>query len=194
MSQANIDYIRNKVLSHQQTSWHDDSSVASLKQAAILLPLAIHDRDIVMVYTRRTDDLAQHAGQVSFPGGIRESFDNTPIDTALRETQEEIGLDPKNVEILGRMPSYPSATGFCVFPVIGYIQSLNGIKENSQEVKRLLCVPFEWLKEKNNSYQADYKTSRGEIHRLWFFKEFDGEIIWGLTAQITLDFINLVKL
>ena len=188
-----IDIIRNQLPPYQEATWDDTEGYTNLKQAAVLLPLAYLQEKLVLIFTKRTDGLAQHANQVSFPGGMRESQDLTPITTALRETSEEIGISEKEIDILGMIaPSY-SSTGFYVQPVVGFLLlDMNGMKINSTEVRRLFCVPLSWLKRQRNHYQADYQTSSGDIHRLWFFRKFEGEIIWGLTAQITLDFLQLI--
>lgn len=187
-----IDLIRQILLGYKQREW-EDLLTENIQHAAVLLPLTYRLGELIFIFTRRADNLASHAGQVSFPGGVREFEDKTPIDTALRETYEEIGILTNQIEILGMMPPYHSTTGFYVYPVVGFIRNLNGLKRNTIEVEKLLCVPYKWLMNPENYYQADYQTKSGSIHRLWFFKDFEGEKIWGLTAQITLDFMEIIK-
>ena len=168
------------------------SSDGGTVQSAVLVPLINLKGELSLVFTRRAGNLARHAGQVSFPGGVREADDQNPEDTALRETCEEIGLSPERIEVIGQMTPYNSSTGFCVFPVVGIIHDLNGIRNNF-EVEKLFFVPLVWLQDPANSYQDDYASADGKMHQLWFFKVFNEEKIWGLTAQITKDFIALIQ-
>ncbi len=93
--------------------------VQSLKPAAVLVPIVEHGDDFTMLLTQRTDHLKHHAGQVSFPGGRVEPHDTSAVDTALRETEEEIGLPRNHVEIVGYLDAYETGTGFHITPVVG---------------------------------------------------------------------------
>jgi 8-oxo-dGTP pyrophosphatase MutT (NUDIX family) len=161
-------------------------------QSAVLIPLISRIGDLTLVYTRRAGNLARHAGQVSFPGGVREPGDQTPVDTALRETREEIGLPAGSIEVIGQLPPYNSSTGFCVYPVVGFIKEVNGLRNNF-EVEKLFFVPLVWLDDPANSYRSDYASADGKEQKLWYFTDYDGETIWGLTAQVTKDFLALIK-
>jgi len=187
-----IDEIRKSLEKYGQIKRYPKADKKTV-QSAVLIPLIANSQDLAMVFTHRSNNLVRHAGQVSFPGGAREIGDKSPVDTALRETQEEIGLPAEKIEVIGQMYPYNSSTGFCVFPIIGYVQNLKGLKRNF-EVDKLFCVPLIWLNNPENSYRADYFNGGQQEHKLlWYFFEFDGETIWGLTAQITKDFLTLIQ-
>lgn len=92
-----------------------------LRAAAVLVPVVMRETEPTVLLTRRTDHLHHHPGQVSFPGGRVEEHDQSPIETALRETEEEIGLHREHVELLGSLPQYKTGTGFDVTPVVGLV-------------------------------------------------------------------------
>jgi len=179
-------------LRHFQQKENYPRSHSSTVQSAILIPIINHSGDLALAYTRRAGNLARHAGQVSFPGGVREPGDKTPVDTALRETCEEIGLPAGNVEVIGQLPPYNSSSGFCVYPIVGYIKDVNGLRNNF-EVEKLFFVPLAWLDDPADSFLSDYIDADDKKHKLWFFTDYDGETIWGLTAQVTKDFLALIK-
>ena len=187
----NLNDIKIALRDLRQTEKYPPSDGGTV-QSAVLVPLFSLKGELSLVYTRRAGNLARHAGQVSFPGGVREGDEQTPEDTALRETCEEIGLSPGRIEVVGQMMPYNSSTGFCVFPVVGIIHDANGIR-NNYEVERLFFVPLVWLQDPANSYKDDYASADGKNHQLWFFKVFNEEKIWGLTAQITKDFLALIQ-
>ena len=95
------------------------ASAASLTPAAVLLLVVNHPGEPTVVFTQRTAHLADHAGQISFPGGRVEEVDEGPAQTALREAREEVGIDPAGIEILGELPDYHTSTGYRVRPVVG---------------------------------------------------------------------------
>src|ERR1044072_7775924 len=116
-----------------------------LKCAAVLVPLVWHDEDCHLLYTRRTDTVESHKGQVSFPGGACDEGETTPEETALREANEEIGLDPKDVKILGRLPNLITITYFRVTPVIGVVKWPAVFRVGEHEVARIFTIPLGWL-------------------------------------------------
>ncbi len=186
-----FDQIKHSLGGYQQITDYPKFE-QNIIQSAILIPMVMDSCELSLVFTRRSDNLARHAGQVSFPGGMREPGDQSPVDTAVRETQEEIGLTPDRIEIIGMMNPYNSSTGFCVFPVVGLIHGTHGLMRNN-EVEKLFFVPTAWLDDPRNSYQSDYHAADRQFYKLWYFNNYEGEIIWGLTAQITKDFLNIVK-
>ncbi len=118
--------------------------------ASVLVPLVVRDQLSVLL-TRRTDHLVKHPGQISFPGGRREPADRDPVATALREAQEEVGLDPARVRVLGTLPNYVTGTGFLVTPVVGLIdpqadewQCLK-LQADANEVAEIFEVPLPFL-------------------------------------------------
>ncbi|GMR09654.1 MAG: hypothetical protein BMS9Abin28_0474 [Anaerolineae bacterium] len=161
--------------------------------AAVLIPLYKEDGAWKLLFTRRTDSVDIHAGQVSFPGGQIEASDETAAAAALREAQEEIGLNPADVETLGQLNPLFTVTQFLVTPVVGVIPWPYPLSPNPTEVARTFGVPIEWLADPGNlDVQERQPLIPGRNVQVYFFKEFEGETIWGVTARITVDFLKML--
>lgn len=113
--------------------------------ASVLVPLVVREHGLTVLLTQRADHLHDHAGQVSFPGGRQEPYDADAIATALREAQEEVGLAPSRVEVLGALPDYLTGTGFCVTPVIGLVHPPFALTLDALEVAEAFEVPLAFL-------------------------------------------------
>jgi 8-oxo-dGTP pyrophosphatase MutT (NUDIX family) len=164
-----------------------------LYKSAVLLPLVMLFGEINLLYTLRSSSLERHSGQVSFPGGIRERRDNSLLETALRETKEEIGIEKENIEILGQLDPQKTSSGGLVYPFIGIIDSLEKLKRNEMEVEKIFYIPLKWLCTRSHSKYKDFVSNDGNIRKVWFFDEYQGELLWGITAKITHDFIELIN-
>lgn len=186
----NIKANLEKLQRFDSTKFNWDSD---LQYSAVLAPFMYHESELKLIFTKRSIYLERHKGQVSFPGGFVEKDDKDPVDTALRETFEEIGLKEHQVQVLGIMPPYNSSTGFIIFPVIGFLKDMNGLLKNGAEVEKVFCIPYNWLSDPENSNLMDFKTQDGNVSKVWFYKEFEGELLWGITAKIVRDFIDLIK-
>ena len=134
-----------------------------------------------------------HAGQVSFPGGQIEDSDVSIVATALREAQEEIGLNPEDVETLGQLNPLFTVTQFLVTPVVGVIPWPYPVQTSPAEVARTFGVPIRWLADPNNLEVKEREPLvPGRSIRVYYFKEFEGETIWGVTARITLNLLQML--
>jgi len=162
-----------------------------LKCAAVLVPLVWHDEEWHLLYTRRTDTVESHKGQVSFPGGACDEGEKTPEETALREAEEEIGLDPNEVKVLGRLANLITITYFRVTPVIGVVRWPVVFRVGEHEVARIFTIPLGWLANPSNRWQFEM---RGRTRSLIAFHPYDGELLWGATARMTVDFLNVLGL
>ncbi len=177
-----------------------DGSVASLpsgrnyRAAAVLIPLVCTQDKWHLLFTRRTDMVQNHKGQVSFPGGAAEMEDVCREDTALRETYEEIGIERGQVEILGKMWEMPTITGFSVTPVVGLIQWPTLLSLSPLEVSRVFIVPLDWLADPANREEVELTLPDGRREKVIYFQPFDGEKIWGATARIALNFLRVIEL
>ena len=161
--------------------------------AAVLIPLYQDDGIWKLLFTRRTDSVDVHSGQVSFPGGQIESSDGTTVAAALREAQEEIGLDPADVEMLGELNPLFTVTQFLVTPVVGIIPWPYPLSSNPSEVARTFGVPIDWLADpKNLEIRERQPMIPGRNIQVYYFKEFEGETIWGMTARITVGFLQII--
>jgi 8-oxo-dGTP pyrophosphatase MutT (NUDIX family) len=159
--------------------------------AAVLLPLLRHDDEWHLLFTRRADSVENHKGQVSFPGGGTDPQDTSPEDTALRETEEEIGVQRQHVRLLGRLGQMLTVTNFLVTPVVGVIPWPYTFKIHTPEVGRVFTMPLAWLANKNNYHEfVRQESGRGVVA----YYPFDGEMLWGATARMTVNFLAALGL
>jgi 8-oxo-dGTP pyrophosphatase MutT (NUDIX family) len=162
-----------------------------LKCAAVLIPLAWHDDEWHVLFTRRTDRVESHKGQVSFPGGACDEGETTPEETALREADEEIGLNPHDVKVLGRISNMITITYFRVTPVVGVIQWPTVFRVGEHEVARVFTIPLMWLANPMNRWEFEMP---GRNRSLIAYHPYDGELLWGATARMTVDFLKVLGL
>ena len=137
-----------------------------LRCAAVLVPLVWHEREWHLLFTRRTDTVESHKGQVSFPGGSCDEGETTPEQTALREAEEEIGLRPSDVKILGKLTNLITITYFRVTPVVGVVKWPAVFRVGEHEVARVFTIPLGWLSNPSNRWQFERPGTRPESDRL----------------------------
>ena len=166
------------------------NALLALKPAAVLLLVVNHPLDPTVVFTQRTPDLADHAGQISFPGGRVHADDETPEHTALRETQEEIGVDPARVEILGRLPQYNTTTGYAVTPVVGWAEPPLTYQPDPREVADVFEVPLAFLLDAGN-HRYESAFYRGRMRKYWAMP-YGERFIWGATAGMLVTFHRIL--
>ena len=151
-----------------------------LRPAAVLVPVIAHALGATVLLTRRADTLTNHSGQIAFPGGLHDPGE-TAVQTALREANEEVGLDPTAVEVLGIMPAYRTGTGFLITPVVGWIAEAPSVKAQPGEVADLFEVPWDFLMNVANHRRDHLDPPAGP--RRWFWAmPFEERYIWGVTA------------
>lgn len=159
------------------------------KCAAVLLPLLRLKNEWHLLYTRRTDHVETHKGQVSFPGGACDPGEEQPEQTALREAEEEIGLHPCDVRVLGRLSPLVTITGFRVRPVVGCIPWPYAFRVGNAEVARVFFMPLAWLADKRNRWEF---SPPGQKFNLIVYHPYDGEVLWGATALMTDSFLRVL--
>ncbi len=169
-------------------------SYPSLRPAAVLVPLLFMDNQWSLLFTRRTETVNSHKGQVSFPGGAADEGDSSPEATALREAYEEIGLPPEHVRILGRLHSRPTISSFLITPVVGRVHLPGDFRISPDEVSRVFTIPLDWLADPANHEERPRTTPVGYYENIIYFQPYDGEILWGITARITLDLLEVLRL
>ena len=151
-----------------------------MKAAAVLVLVVNHAAAPTIVFTQRTRHLADHAGQISFPGGRCDDADCNVERTALREAEEEIGLDSARVQILGRLPEYHTSTGFNVMPVVGCIDPPVAFRPDPHEVDEVFEVPLAFLLDiRNHRYESAF--FKGRMRKYWAMP-YEHRFIWGATA------------
>ncbi len=151
-----------------------------LTAAAVLIPIVERASGLTVLLTQRTAHLRDHAGQVSFPGGRCEPDDATPVDTALREAHEEVGIEPSQVEVLGCLPDYVTGTGFRVTPVVGLVRPPLDLRLDDFEVADVFEPPLDFLLDAAN-HQRHKLEVRGMLREYWAVPWQD-RYIWGATA------------
>lgn len=164
------------------------------RHAAILIPLFCMDCVWHVLFTRRTDTVQDHKGQVSFPGGVMEPQDMDLVTTALREADEEIGLKPENVLVVGKLGEMQTVSGYLITPIVSVIPWPYPFITSPEEVSRIFSIPLEWLAESSHHEERTVTLGDKIIEGVVFFQNYDGELLWGLTARITLELLHAVKL
>lgn len=166
------------------------------KPAAVLLPLLRQDEKWHLLFIRRTEnDADRHSGQVAFPGGGREPEDTSIKAAALREAQEEIGINPDDVQILGQLQEFVTISNFLVTPFVGVIPWPYPLSPSPAEVVRAFTIPLDWLAHPKN-HTIDHRKIPGQDIRIPVirFEEYDGEVLWGVSARFTIQFLKTLKL
>jgi len=164
------------------------------RPAAVLVPLYQADGVWHALFTRRTETVESHRGQVSFPGGQLEPGDPSPTEAALRETEEEIGLRSTDVEILGQLSPLHTVTQFLISPVVGLFRWPYPLRLNQREVANAFGVPLHWLADPANLEVRERQSlAAGPSLPVYYFKPYRGEVIWGATARITLNLLGLMR-
>ena len=166
---------------------------ASLRRAAVLIPLFKTASEYRILFTKRTDTVDAHKGQISFPGGKIEDEDASPLESALREADEEIGLSRKDVTVLGQMDDARTlSSNYIVHPFVGLIPCPYDFKTSVQEVRELIEVPFQVFLSGDSAGENTPVVYEGVTYQsLAYYHR--GEVIWGATARIMRNLVDLVK-
>ncbi len=161
-----------------------------LTPAAVLVPLVLRPGGPTILLTQRTDHLHDHAGQISFPGGRIEDRDATPEAAALREAEEEVGLDPSRVELVGRLDTYVVRTGFEVTPAVGIVRPPFDVKPDPFEVAEVFEVPLAFILNRDNHerHSREYKGAR----RFFYVMQYEDRYIWGATAAMLVNLVDIL--
>lgn len=162
----------------------------TLVPAAVLVPLVVQPEGLSLLLTRRTAHLRDHAGQVAFPGGRSEPGDGSPEVTALRESAEEIGLNPEAVGLLGRLDTYVTGTGYEVTPVVGLLTPPLALVPDPREVDEIFQVPLTFFLEPANR-QLMSREWQGRL-RHYYAYPFGDYFIWGATAGMLNNLVEVL--
>ena len=169
----------------------DFDSTRPMRNAAVLIPVIERPGDPTVLFTRRTEHLTNHAGQVSFPGGRAEDIDDGPVATALRETEEEIGLARSFVDVVGALSPYETVTRFVITPVVGIVSPGFTLKIDPNEVAEVFEVPLAHLLDPANQ-EKHAREWKGRI-RHYFQVSYNGHRIWGATAGMVVNFSEAMR-
>jgi len=162
----------------------------TLRDAAVLVPLVDHPEGPSILFTQRTAHLAAHAGQISFPGGGVEPHDADAAATALRETEEEIGLSRQHIHVLGRLDTYITRTGFRVVPVVARVRPPFTLTPDANEVDAVFEVPLSFILDPGNRVRES-REYRGALRHFWAFP-YGERYIWGATAGMLVNLCDVL--
>jgi 8-oxo-dGTP pyrophosphatase MutT (NUDIX family) len=157
----------------------------------VLILIAKTENGLELLFTKRTESVEHHKGQISFPGGASEALDKGPADTALRESFEEIGLDPAGVSLLGTMDDLQTPTGFVVTPVVGYVENLPPLRLNVDEVAQVILIPLERFFD-DTLRRSDFRERGGTKVETYFYDVWK-EPVWGATAFFVKQLVDLLR-
>jgi len=161
----------------------------ALRPAGVLVPLRVVDGEVRVVLARRTERVPHHKGQVCFPGGSREPGDQDLLATALRESQEELGISPGDVELIGAMEPVPTVTGFFIQPFVGRIPAGSPLRRDDFEIAEVFDAPLSAFTDMS-AYRAAETTFLGKPYRVYFL-DYGRHAIWGATARILHDLAGI---
>ncbi|MGH8397555.1 MAG: CoA pyrophosphatase [Gammaproteobacteria bacterium] len=187
-SQAPSDFTAQRVLCDLPS---DMQPKQPWKPAAVLVPVVLRRAEPTILLTRRTEGLLDHAGQVSFPGGSREKMDIDPVQTALRETEEETGLQRDFVETVGFLDGYLTITGYAVTPVVGLVQPDFHLQPGALEVAEVFEVPLSFLRDPANRHIRQRRLGGRELG--YYLFEYQHHDIWGATAAMLVNFMTKLE-
>lgn len=173
-----IDKIRQKIISYK----HKRLEIDGLIQSAVLVPILSQNESILFI--KRSMSVKDHKGQIAFPGGVINSTDLSPIETALRETKEEVGIDPQNIETINFIDDTITIAGYLIHPVVGIIRGKTEILPNRDEVDEVFLIPIRDIL--NSEVKEDPERFS------WEFR-INGITIWGATARILKNFIEICE-
>jgi len=158
--------------------------------AAVLLPLFVKEGEFHVLFTKRTPHLTHHSGEISFPGGVRDPGDRDSADTALREAWEEVGIAPADVEVLGELDDCHSIHNYLVTPVVGIFPPGYQLTVNDAEIERLIEVPLSHFS-KPGVFRSELWEWQGKRRPVYFYR-YGSDEIWGLTARILKQFLDVL--
>jgi len=159
-----------------------------LRESAVLVPLFERDGVPYILFTRRPAHLRNHANQFSFPGGRRDAEDATPLHTALRETEEELGIERSRVRVLGMLDEIPTITSFRIQPFVGIIPGDGQYRPSAEEVAFILEVPLAGLMDPSIR-RTEQRSWQGVEYDMYFYT-YDSHVIWGATARILYNLLE----
>jgi 8-oxo-dGTP pyrophosphatase MutT (NUDIX family) len=181
-------------------TWHPEQvderfllQYPKLKRAGVLVPLVQRGDALTVLLTQRTAHLQHHAGQISFPGGRAEESDSSLIETALRETEEEIGLARRHVEIVGVLPEHVTGTGYRVRPVVGIVSPPFDLAADPNEVAEIFEVPLAFLMNGANHERRSIELPEGAGRRSFYAMPYEGYFIWGATAAMLRNLFHFLR-
>lgn len=170
-------------------------SEAAPQPAAVLVPMLQHAGEWELLFILRAKaEGDMHSAQVAFPGGRLEPGETRAEQAALREAQEEIGLESAGVRLLGHLEDFITISNYQVTPVVGVIPWPTELRPDQREVQRAFTIPLAWLADPANREERERVAPDGQTLKIVYFKQYDKELLWGVTARITLNYLQALEL
>ena len=169
---------------------HLRSPVAEQKDAAVLVPLIVWEAGLSVLLTRRTSHLSDHAGQIAFPGGRIEAWDASAESAALREAEEEVGLQPEAVEVVAQLDTYLTVTGYRVTPIVGLLAPPGNLRPDDYEVAEVFEVPLGFFLDPKAKQMHSRRD--GDRERLYYAFPYGDYYIWGATAGMLVNLVDIL--
>jgi 8-oxo-dGTP pyrophosphatase MutT (NUDIX family) len=167
-------------------------SIPGFRRAGVVVPLLEADGGIELLFTMRTQSVETHKGQISFPGGMADPGDKDITATALREMEEEIGIHPSRIEVLGLLDDLSTPSGFLITPTVGVLESMPELTLSSSEVEEAFLVPLSFFLDIRNA-RSELRTVDGRQRQVWFY-HFGEKVIWGATAHIVRTLLSRMEI
>ena len=162
-----------------------EAMARTLRPAGVLIPVIERSAGLAVLLTQRSAELKHHAGQISFPGGRMETHDRDVVQTALRETHEEVGIPPELIAVVGYLPPMPTVTGYAITSVVGMVTQDIPLQIDPTEVEYAFEVPLAFLLDRRNELALEREYQGRRIPTVEF--HYEGERIWGATAHILVE-------
>lgn len=163
---------------------------SSSRHACVMVSLISHEKSLHLLLTKRTDRVEHHKGQISFPGGMVDENDRSPEHTALRELEEELGIPPDSVSIIGQLDDFHIPTGFIVTPIVGFIDHAIDIHMKNDEVDEILLIPFNKFFDPSLR-RIENRFLKGVDRQVYVYDVWK-EPVWGATAHIIKQFTDVL--
>ena len=183
-----------------RTTWEPESPDESwvqpgfkLRRAAVLIPIVERPEGLTVLLTLRTDHLTSHAGQIAFPGGRAEELDSSPIETALRESEEEIGLHRRHISIVGVLPDYITGSAYRVVPVVGLVKPPFDLIADPGEVAEIFEVPLAFLMNGMHHQRMSVELPDRAGKRSFYAMPYERFFIWGATAGMLRNLFHFLR-
>lgn len=181
-------YIEQKLTEHKHKVYK--YAEVPYKHAAVLIPLFFKNGEVHLLFTKRTDKVETHKGQISFPGGMADETDERLRATALRETWEEMGIKSSDIKILGKTDKFLTNTNFMVTPYVGYFPYPYNFKISEDEIERIIEIPLSHLI-KPDIFEIKPWERDGIKWRVHYYN-YNGDVIWGVTGFLLSNFLQIV--
>lgn len=179
------EYTPEKSALNERISWTQNT-----EPAAVLVPILSRGGQCYILLTRRSESLSRHGGQISFPGGRVDRSDENRTATALRETFEEVGIDPEFITVIGQLDTYYTMTGFAITPVVGVVETGYRMEIEPNEVAEVFEIPVSFILDRSN-YKLEKRIESGET-RIFYAISFGSYYIWGATAAMLVNLADII--